>query len=385
VRGFWVTVKMGLRMYLRDRGAVFWGIVFPLILMTLIGLAFGRTDSPSFTIAVVDQSGGLLGRGLLVGLRQVPVFRVEEASDTEAALARLRGGRLTLVIVVPVFRVEEASDTEAALARLRGGRLTLVIVVPVAPSGEPIRAYFDQARVTDSQTALVILERFIADANLRLARAPQTLRLQATGIAGRIQLRFFDFLLPGILAMTVMQTGLSGVTWVVATYRQRLILKRILATPAHPAAFLGGLVGRYTLTSLFQMAIIMLVAVLAFHARIVGSLLTLGALIVLGTLVFVGMGFAISTVSKSPEAANLLGTAISFPMMFLAGTFWPRDFMPKAMQPVIGLLPLTPLVDVMRGVSARGDAVTAYLPGLAYLAAWGAVSFLVAAKRFRWE
>src|SRR5947209_12499771 len=89
--------------------------------------------------------------------------------------------------------------------------------------------------------------------------------------------------------MTVMQTGLSGVTWVVATYRQRLILKRILATPAHPAAFLGGLVGRYTLTSLFQMAVIMLVAVLAFHARIAGSLLTLGALIVMGTLVFVGI------------------------------------------------------------------------------------------------
>jgi len=356
MRSFWVTVQMGLRMYLRDRGAVFWGIVFPLILMTLIGLAFGRTGSPTFAVAVVDQSGGLLGRGVLVGLRQVPVLRVEEAADTDAALARLRAGRLTLVIVVPA-----------------------------ASSTAPIRAFFDQARVTDSQMALMILERFVAEANLRLAGAPQALRLQATGVAGRIEVRFFDFLLPGILAMTVMQTGLSGVTWVVATYRQRLILKRILATPAHPAAFLGGLVGRYTLTSLFQMAVIMLVAVLAFHARIAGSLLTLGALIVMGTLVFVGMGFAISTIAKSPEAANLLGSAISFPMMFLAGTFWPKDFMPKAMQPVIGLLPLTPLVDVMRGVATRGDPLTSYLPGLAYLAAWGAVSLLVAARRFKWE
>lgn len=355
MKGFWATVQMGLRMYLRDRGAVFWGLVFPLVLMTLIGLAFGRTDSPTFAVAVVDHSG-LLERGMLEGLRQVPVFRVEEAADPDAALARLRAGRLTLVIVVPA-----------------------------SSSGEPIRAYFDQTRVTESQTALMILERFVAEANLRLAGAPQTLRLRATGVAGQIQLRFFDFLLPGILAMTVMQTGLSGVTWVVATYRQRLILKRILATPAHPAAFLGGLVGRYTLTSLFQMAVIMVVAVLAFHARIVGSPLTLGALIVVGTLVFVGMGFAISTIAKSPEAANLLGSAISFPMMFLAGTFWPKDFMPKAMQPLIGLLPLTPLVDVMRGVSARGDPVTAHLPALGYLAAWGAISFLVAAKRFKWE
>src|SRR5439155_23624253 len=127
-------------------------------------------------------------------------------------------------------------------------------------------------------------------------------------------------------------------TWVVATYRQRLILKRILATPAHPAAFLGGLVGRYTLTSLFQMAVIMVVAVLAFHGRIAGSLLTLGALIVLGTLVFVGMGFAISIVAKSPEAANLLGSAIRYPVVSQAGPFWPKDLMPKAMQPVSGLL-----------------------------------------------
>jgi len=183
----------------------------------------------------------------------------------------------------------------------------------------------------------------------------------------------------------VMQTGLSGVTYVVTTYRQRLILKRILATPAHPAAFLGGLVGRYTLTSLFQMAVLIAVAVLVFHAKIVGSLATLAALVVVGTLAFVGMGFAISTVSSTPESANLLGSAISFPMMFLAGVFWPREFIPPAFEPVINLLPLTPLVDAMRAVSTRGESLGPYLWGLTYLAVWGAISFLVAARRFRWE
>ncbi len=356
MNGFWTTVAMGFRMYLRDRGAVFWGMAFPIILMTLIGLAFGRSDSPTFSVAVIDQGAAPLGRGLLAGLKQVPVLRVEEAYDLDEAMGRLRGGRLTLIVVVPG-----------------------------ASSGDPLRAYFDQARIAESQTALVILERFVAEANLRLAGAPAALRLQPAGIAGRPQLRYFDFLLPGILAMTVMQTGLSGVTWVVATYRQRHVLKRILATPAHPAAFLGGLVGRYTLTSLFQMAVIMLVAVAGFHARIVGSLPVVAALIVVGTLVFVGMGFAISTVSATPESSNLLGSAISFPMMFLAGTFWPRDFMPQVIQPLIGLLPLTPLVEMMRAVSARGESVTAYGSSLAYLAAWGAVSFLVAAKRFKWE
>jgi ABC-2 type transport system permease protein len=133
------------------------------------------------------------------------------------------------------------------------------------------------------------------------------------------------------------------------------------------------------------MAVIIAVAVLVFHAKIVGSLAALAALVVVGTLAFVGMGFAISTLSSTPESANLLGSAISFPMMFLAGVFWPRELMPPAFQPVVNLLPLTPLVEAMRAVSARGESLVPYLWGLVYLGVCGAVSFLVAARRFRWE
>jgi len=353
---FWTTIIMGFRHYFRDRSSVFWGIAFPLILMGLIGLAFGRSDTLTFSLGFVDRGGGSLAEGLRRGLKDVPVFRL----------------------------VEEA-DQEQALEALRKGRRTLVIVVPQIATGEPVRVYFDQARVQDSRTALVIFERFIAEANLRLAGAPEVVRIQARGLAGQRQLRFFDFLLPGILAMTVMQTGLMGVTWVVTEYRQRLILKRILSTPIHPLVFLSGLVGRYTVTNFVQMAIIVAVAIGVFNATILGNPVTVIGLLMFGTLVFVGIGFAISTVSKTPESANLLGSAIHFPMMFLSGTFWPREFMPDFMQPVIALLPLTPLVDAMRAVAARGDALGPYLPGLAYLGAWGVAAFVLAAWRFRWE
>lgn len=356
MRAFLLTVIMGFRMYFRDRSSVFWGLAFPLILMVLIGLAFGRSDTPTFTVTFVDRGGGSLASGLHQGLAGVPAFRM----------------------------VDEADEAKA-VEGLRQGRATLVVVVPAAGSGEPIRVYFDQARLQESRTALVILERFVAEANLRIAGVQPVVRLQATGVAGRRDLRFFDFLLPGILAMTVMQTGLMGVTWVVAEYRQRLILKRILATPVHPFAFLSGLVGRYAITNLVQMLIIVAVGVIAFRARIVGDPLSLIGMIIFGTLAFVGMGFAISTISKTPESANLLGSVLHFPMMFLAGTFWPREFMPQFMQPVIRLLPLTPLVDAMRAVAARGESVAPYLPGLAYLGAWGLVAFGLAAWRFRWE
>jgi len=224
-----------------------------------------------------------------------------------------------------------------------------------------------------------------ADAYARLSAADPAVRIEATGVAGAQETRFFDFLLPGILAMTVMQTGLQGVTWVVTGYRERLILKRVLATPVRPFVFLTGLVARYAVTNIVQLGVIVLIGVAVFHARIVGSLGMLAAVALFGALAFVGIGFAVSTWSKTPESANLLGSVISFPMLFLAGTLWPREFMPAFMQPVISLLPLTPLVEAMRGIATRGDTVMPYLAGLAYLGLWGGVTFALAAWRFKWE
>lgn len=356
MRAFVMTVVMGFRMYLRDRSSLFWGMAFPLVLMGLIGLAFGRTESLTFRVAFVDQDSGPLGAGLRQGLAQVPVFIVTDA-PTEAE----------------------------AVALLRTGQRTLVVVVAPLGSSAPLRVYYDQARVQESRTALVILERFVAEANLRIAGVQPAVEIRATGIAGAREIRFFDFLLPGILAMTVMQTGLQGVTWVVTGYRERLILKRVLATPVHPFVFLCGLVARYAVTNIVQLAVIVLIGVAVFHARIIGSLGVLAAVALFGALAFVGIGFAVSTWSKTPESANLLGSALSFPMLFLAGTLWPRDFMPAFMQPVIALLPLTPLVEALRGIATRGDALTPYLGGLAYLGLWGAVTFGLAVWRFKWE
>jgi len=356
VKAFLVTVYMLFKHYFRDRTSVFWGMLFPLILMSLIGLAFGRGENLTFQVGFVDAGGGPVAEGIRRGLAEVPVFEVTGETDEASALAELRRGRRTLVVVVPP---------------------------PGSPA--PVRVYFDQARGQESRTALVILEKFIAEANLRLAGVPPVLRVQATGVAAARQMRFFDFLLPGILAMTVMNSGLQGVTWVVTEYRQRLVLKRVLSTPVHPFAFIGGLVARYAVTNFVQLAVIIVIAVWVFNAVIVGSLLTLAVLAMFGTFVFVGMGLAISTVSRSPESANLLGSVLNFPMMFLAGTLWPREFMPKFMQPVISALPLTPLVEAMRAVAARGEPVTPYLSALAYLGAWGVLSFLAAGWRFKWE
>ncbi len=352
MRAFLAMLSTSIKTFVRNRSALFFGVMFPIILMVLIGLAFGRPDDLVFRVSVVDEGNPRVTAPLLAGLRGVTVFRVFEESRTEA------------------------------LAQMRDGKRSLVVVIP--KQGTVLEVFYDSSREQTSQAALTILQRFVAEANLRLSGAPAVLQVSASAVAGQ-HVTSFDFLMPGILALTIAQTGLMGVSFMVAGMRERLVLKRVMATPVPPLAFLGGLVGRSSIIQLIQVSIIFAVGTFAFGAHTRGSLLDLGALAVIGAVAFFAMGFAISSLSKSSESANLLGSLVNFPMMFLAGTFWPRELMPDAIQPVIGYLPLSPLVDAMRGVGANGEPLSQYLWAVGYLLAWAAGAFVIAARRFRWE
>lgn len=379
-----VLAAYSFRMFLRDRGALFWGILFPLLLMGLIGLVFGRADNLSFEVSAVDESGATHAAvaGIKAGLRAVPVFKVHEESR-QAALAALREGKRSLVVVLPPAAASPPAASppvDSPAGAVRPGATS----PRGTGQGYTIQAFYDESRGEVSQAALALLQRVVDQGNLQLAGVAPTVTVDARGTSTR-RLSMFDFLLPGIMAMTLMQSGLMGVTWVVSSYREKLILKRVLTTPVSPAVFYTGLVARFTAVNLFQVVVIFLVATLVFHARTAGSLAALALLSVVGSVTFLGIGFAVSAVSKSAEAANNLGSLLNFPMMFLSGTFWPREMIPASLQPAVGALPLTPLVDAMRGVGARGEPLTDFLPGIAYLLAWGAAGFLVAGRYFRWD
>lgn len=352
MRAFTAMLATSIKNYVRNRGSVFFGIAFPLILMGLIGLAFGGSDNIQFTVSFVNEGNAQVAAPLLAGLRQVPVFRI----------------------------VEE--PRAAALTQLKEGERSLVIIVPA--QGTTLEAFYDSSQEQSSRTALMILERFVAEANLRISGAPALLQVTSNPVAGE-RVRFFDFLLPGILAMTIAQTGLLGVAPAIAGMRESLLLKRVMATPVPPLAFLGGLLGRNALVQLLQGVIILLMGTLVFGARVHGSLIQMGGLALLGAVAFFGIGFAISTLSRTAETANLFGSVIFFPMMFLSGTFWPREFMPEAIRPLISYLPLSPLVDAFRGVSALGEPVGQFGWAILYLLGWTVAAFAIAVRRFRWE
>ena len=367
LQGILTVAEMALRIFWRDKHALFWGIAFPLMLMGLIGTVFSNIDDLVLSTSVVVQDGGNpLADGMLAALREVRALEVI-VEDEATALAALRRGDRSLVVILP------GDDAMLAAARW-----------PRAPRPVPVRVYYDEARMQVAQAGLAIVNGIVQEFNKRLTGRDDVLVVKSSGVAAE-QVSMFDFLLPGILAMGLMQSGLMGVSAVITGYRERLLLKRVLATPFPPAAFLAGLIARFTLTNMIQGLLIVLVGVLVFGARVVGSYVHLFALVFLGSVAFLTIGFAISTVSRTAEAANTLGSAVSFPMMFLSGTFWPRELIPQSLQPLIDVLPLTPLVEAMRGVATQGESLAAHATGLLYLGAWTLAAAVVAVWRFRWE
>lgn len=356
-QGISAVVAMSFRTWWRDKASVFWGIVFPLLLMGLIGLVFGRTSNLTFQVSVAAVPADPLAAGALEALKSVEPFRVIE-EPVEVGLEKLREGDRTLVVILPAM-----------------GQ---------AGNGGEVVVYYNEANSQVAQAGVAIVRQVVDELNKRITGRQDVIALRSESVSAR-ELTMFDFLLPGIMAMTLMQTGLMGVTYVVANYRERLVLKRVLATPFPPFAFLAGLVARFTVVNLIQVAIIFLVATYAFGARTAGSLWHLAILCLIGSVTFLAIGFAVSTVSRTAEAANTLGSLINFPMLFLSGTFWPKEFLPEGMRSVVSALPLAPLVDAMRGVGAMGDPLSQYLGGIAYLLAWAVAGFALAAWRFRWE
>lgn len=193
---------------------------------------------------------------------------------------------------------------------------------------------------------------------------------------------YFDFVLPGLLAMGLMNFALVGIAAAVARFREMRILKRITATPLRPSSFIAGQVGAYLVIALAQ-TLIMLTAGVLLGATVNGSWLYILVLAAMGNLVFLAIGFAVAGRADSVDAATNIAGLLTIPLMFLTGLFFPVEAMPAVMQNAVEWLPMTPLVEGMRKISLEGASLTDLGSQLALLGAWVVVSFLIARASFR--
>ena len=334
-----------LREFFREPEAVFWVYGFPILMAVLLGIAF----------------------------REQPVERVvvdvQEGAQAEAALAALKA--------VDKFDAQECVEATCR-NRLRTGK-TQLVVISKGQSATGFDYLYDSSR-SDS----VLARQETDDALQRAAGRKDPFPAQDREFkepGGR----YIDFLIPGLLGMSIMGGGLWGVGFVTVDMRIRKLLKRFLATPMKKTHFLTGVMLSRMCFLIPEVVVLMIFAAIAFGVKIYGSVLATAFLILLGSMTFSGIGLLVASRAKTIEAVSGLMNLVMLPMWMLSGIFFSSSRYPEVAQPLIKLLPLTALIDAMRAVMIDGASVFSQTPQIALLAAYGTVTFVVALKIFRWQ
>ena len=219
-----------------------------------------------------------------------------------------------------------------------------------------MRFYYNGANASEARVGLDAVGRLTQSLNLRLAGVTvPSVEMEPRAVAGK-SVDYYDFLLPGLVAMGVMNFSIIGMSVAIARFREQRILKRILATPLAPVKFLSAQVGARLLLSLVQAALILAVGVYGFGAHIYGNVVWLFVFALLANVVFLNFGFAVAGRSPNPDAAQGTANAVALPMMFLSGVFFPTDTLPLVMQAIVKFLPLRGDVVHLRPNAGATDA-----------------------------
>ena len=197
--------------------------------------------------------------------------------------------------------------------------------------------------------------------------------------------RYIDFLLPGLMAFTLMQLSIAGSGFNIVEYRRKGILKRLFVTPIEPKDFITAIVLARMAIVLVQLSVLILFAVLLLDIRIVGNFFAYYLVVILGTIVFLCQGFCLGSLAKTQEAIGALGNIVIMPQIFLSGIFYPIDSMPEWIQPVAHLLPLSFVSTGMREIANAGATLLEIFPSLIGIAVWFVSSFIAATRLFLWK
>ena len=320
---------------------VFWIFVFPILMALALGIAFQARGEEPMRVAVRDTPG---------------------AGPIAAALANAGD--------IEGFVVPEENE----LALLRDGGAHLVVV-----PGSPPTYRYDAAR-SESRVTRLLVDRALAGA---AGDGPGwTARIEEVATPGS---RYIDWLVPGLLGMNIMGTGMWGIGFGIVVARSRKLLKRMLATPMRRSHFLASLViSRLAFLGLEMLALLAF-AWWVFGVGNEGNFATLVVVALAGALAFGGIGLLTASRARTVEGISGIMNVVMVPMWIGSGVFFAVTNFPDAAQPVIRLLPLTALIDALRGVMLNGHGLPGVGGELGILAGWGVVSFAVALRVFRWQ
>ena len=353
---------MYFRAYVRDRTAIFFSLVVPLMLLLIFGSlnlgAFGKVS-----LAVDDQANNAASQQFVSGLEKIDTLSITRESS-DSAVAALKRTELDMLLVVP---------KDFAIAPTRAGQPVPTLTI-----------YGNDARPQQVSVGESIVIEVITRLSFAVNQTAPVLNLKQEDVQG-VRLRYVDFLVPGILGVNVMQLAIFSVAFALVVDKRRGVLRRIMATPLKPSTFLVSQVVTRLIMATLQVLIMIAVSVFLFDVHPLGGILPLLLVALFGAVLFLTIGFALAGWAETENQVPAIAQLITLPQFFFSGVFFSKEAAPEIIRPITNLLPLTFLNDALREISVQGATLWDVRTQILGLLVWTAIGLALAVRFFRFD
>ncbi len=386
MRQYLDLLAANFKMTVRNKQALFWLFLFPLILMGLFGIVFsGGQTKPK--LGIVDLNKSVESKKISNGFKKAKIIKVYEEGNLKKAKKRLKAGELDGVVVLPVSFSEDLRRAVNNASPPGESAEKRPVKTPKASAKiekAKIALYYDPSATFVSQVVRGAVANVLGSVDRSFSHAPVLLGLESHSVR-LANLRYIDFLVPGIIAMTLMNSAMFGLGGTIVNYRERGILRRLKVTPQPLTMFLAAQITNQLVFSILRAILLVGAAWAFFDVNVLGSYFALLVVVIIGSLTFVTIAFAVASFAKNREISDTISNIVTMPMMFLGGVFFPVETAPAWIRPVIKALPLKYLADAMRDVMIKAEPLSAIKFELGVLAATTVVFFAISVKLWRWE
>ena len=342
------------KMFFRRKQSIFWSLFFPIVAMLVFGnLKIVGYSAPN--VGILNSSDN--AKSTIQKLEESNVINIVTIESSSEAYNALEKGSIAAFIELPEnFNEETPTSNKLSITSRKGDKAELQLVENLLAS------------TLDQEEISKYVQSNVADITYQ-------------GYKG--------FVVPGLVAMAIMQNGIFSVVFTLLSYKNQGVLRRLQATPISPSHFIvGHLISRVTIIIL-QTFLLLIMGVFILGVSIgQGSIMAwinILLLSLLGGVLFLSIGLAISSLAPSEDSAPALANLVTFPMLFLSGVFFPIDFLPKFVGYVSNILPLTHLAQGIRLSALYGNSTLTTLPQIGITILWLAIAFSICAFTFKWE
>jgi len=360
----WVFFIINMRRLFRDRLALFFTFLFPLIFLFVFGGLNSGGNSVSFNVAVINKSDAPFAKQFLGKLEKQKAFKVDKTVTTfSAANEKMSRGELDATIELP--------PTFGAVSKAG------------YPSGQAV-VHYTQNNQSAAQTLTTVLQAELQGVNATFVKTATPFTVTSKQNNQR-SLSSFDYTFTGLLGFAILGAGIFGPINVFPELKKMGILRRLHTTPLRVWQYFLSVMMGNAVSGLLSIAVMFIVAIGVFHLKVVGNYLELALFLALSIIMILGIGLAIGGWAKNERQAAPLANIVVFPMMFLSGTFFPRFLMPHWLQNITTFMPLSPVIDGARLIATEGQSLWNLGSQLAIIGGWLVIVYVVAFRVFRWE